>query len=84
MNFKLPGGQTLAVDDLDMTLSTLMDTARRILDDDKITPENLGVDKHFFFVNCSTGTLLDDSLAESFPLRTLRWQVGQEIELCLA
>lgn len=83
LNFKLPNGQTFAVDDLDAPLSSLMDTARQILNDAKITPENFGVTKHFFFVNRSTGTLIDDHVPESFPLRTLRLQLGQELELCL-
>ena len=48
LNFKLPGGQGFSVDDLNMTLSALMDTARKILSEDKITSENFGVDKHFF------------------------------------
>jgi hypothetical protein len=83
LNIKLPDGSVSFVDTLDIPLSALMDTARNTLQDDKITPENFGVDKHFFFVNRSTGSLIDDHVPESFTLRTLQFQFGQEIELCL-
>ena len=83
LTIKLPGGRAFYVDTLDIPLSAVMDTARKTLNDDKITPENFGVDKHFFFVNRSTGTLIDDHVPESFPLHTLKFQFGQEIELCL-
>jgi hypothetical protein len=83
LKIKLPDGSMFFVDTLDIPLSALMDTARNTLKDDRITPENFGMDKHFFFVNRSTGTLIDDHVPESFPLSTLKFQFGQEVELCL-
>ena len=83
LHFKLPGGQTLALDTLDVALGTLMDIARGVLRDDQIAPEHFGVTKHFVFVNRSTGTLLDEPALGFYPLHALRLRFGQEIELCL-
>lgn len=83
LNIKLPGGKGFLVSALDIQLRTLMDVARDILKDEKITPEHFGADKYFFFVNRTTGTLIDNQVSEFALLRALKIQLGQEIELCL-
>lgn len=81
LTFKLPGGQTLALDTLEVSLGTLIDLAQGVLHDEEITLEYFGRAKRFFFVNCSTGTWLDNLGLASFALGSLGCEFGQEIEL---
>jgi hypothetical protein len=80
---KLPDETSVYIDDLNLTLKELIDFARGHTEDARITHENFGVTDHFFFVNRSTGTLIDNSIPAEFRLNQMLVKSGQTIELCL-
>lgn len=69
---------------LDTRLDALIERARDFLKDEKITPENFGSGKRFYFVNRSTRTLIDDNVPTYLRLDSLAILPGHEIELFLA
>lgn len=67
----LPSGIEIDLEEFDLTLGELIQLAQDNLNDLSITPENFGVTKHFFFVNVSTGSLIDALLNLRLPLSKL-------------
>ncbi len=65
----LPRGIGICLERFDFTLGDLIKLSREVLNDSNITADNFGHEKHFFFVNSSTGSLITDNLdlARSLP-----------------
>ena len=81
--FLLPTGFLLGFETLNLPLDGLIELARNALNDPEIVPGNFGALKHFFFVNVTTGSLLDGHLEMKNPLRTLCVSAGDVIEFRL-
>ncbi|CAN5467910.1 hypothetical protein BH09VER1_BH09VER1_26140 [soil metagenome] len=67
----LPKGVEIYLEDFDLTLGGLIDLVQETLDDPNITPDGFGPIKYFFFVNTSTGSMIDDTPGLSRPLSRL-------------
>ena len=67
----LPTGIEIDLEEFDLTLGGLIQLAQDALDDPSISPDGFGALKHFFFVNASTGSLVDSLLDLQRPLSTL-------------
>ena len=67
----LPTGIEIELEEFELTLRGLIELAQETLDDLEIVPEKFGASKHFFFVNVSTGSLLDSLLDLRTPLSAL-------------
>ena len=80
---RLPTGIEIDLEEFDLTLGELIQLAQDSLDDEKITPEGFGVGKHFFFVNSSTGSLIDSLLDLKLPLSSLFIDDRHVVELRL-
>ncbi len=79
----LPNDTEIALKQFDLSLGQLVGLAQQALNDPKITPEGFGTQKHFFFVNSTTGSLFDSHLDLSRQLSTLFVSNGDVIELRL-
>lgn len=79
----LPNGIEIDLEEFDLTLGELIQLAQDSLNDPSITPEGFGALKHFFFVNSSTGSLIDSLLDLKRPLSTLFIDDRNVIELRL-
>jgi len=67
----LPTGIELDLEDLDLTLGSLIQLVHESFDHPAITPDRFGALKDYFFVNSSTGCLIDANLDLKRPLSTL-------------
>jgi len=74
----------MLLEELDMAFGLLIDVLREAMEDEEIKYENLGVDKHFFFVNRATGTLIDNNVPPFMTLKQMKLKLGQRLELCLS
>lgn len=79
----LPTGIEIDLEEFDLTLRELIVLAQETLDDSNITPEAFGALNHFFFVNSSTGSLIDSTLDLGRQLSTLFINDRDVIELRL-
>lgn len=79
----LPTGIEVDLEEFGLTLGELIQLAQDTLDDPSITPEGFGATKHFFFVNSSTGSLIDSLLDLRRPLSTLFIDDRHVVELRL-
>ncbi|MGC3990197.1 MAG: hypothetical protein QM796_11045 [Chthoniobacteraceae bacterium] len=79
----LPNGIEIELEDFDISLGRLIELSQEALDDLKITPEDFGPMKYFFFVNSSTGSLMDDTLSLKRSLSSLAINDRDIIELRL-
>ena len=79
----LPTGIEIDLEEFDLTLGELIQLAQDALDDPNITPEGFDVGKHFFFVNASTGSLIDSLVDLRRPLSTLFIEDRNVVELRL-
>lgn len=79
----LPSGSKIELDDFKLTLGELIGIAHETLEDARFTPENFGVSADFFFVNTSTGSLIDSLLDLSRPISTLFINDSDVVELRL-
>jgi len=67
----LPTGVEIYLEEFDMTLADMIGIAQETLDDSDLVPENFGALKYFFFVNTTTGSMIEQNLDLSRPLSTL-------------
>ena len=79
----LPTGIGIDLEEFDLTLGGLIALAQENLDNPSIAPENFGALKQFFFVNSSTGSLIDSLLDLRRPLSTLAINDRDVVELRL-
>lgn len=79
----LPTGVEVALGEFDSTLGELIQLAQDALNDPGITADAFGALKYFFFVNSSTGLLIDSNLDLERPLSTLVVNDGHVLELRL-
>lgn len=79
--FHLPTGVKIEISDFSKTLGDLIRIAREEIGDLRIIPQNFGIGGDFFFVNSSTGSLIDNSVALHRPLSTLFVHDGNQLEL---
>lgn len=77
----LPEGIEIELEEQDLTLGELIALSQHTLHDSRLTPEGFGVLKDYFFVNSSTGSLIDSILDMRRPLSTLCINAGDVIEL---
>jgi hypothetical protein len=80
----LPTRIEIDLEEFDLTLGELIKLPEEYLDDPSITPENFGVLKLFFFVNSSTGSLINSVLDLGRPLSTLFIEDRNVVELRLS
>jgi len=80
---RLPTGIAIELRDFDLTLGELITLSKVALDDPRIVPEGFGATKLFFFVNSSTGSLIDSLVDLRRPLSTLFINDGDSVELRL-
>ncbi len=78
---RLPTGIAIDLRDFDLTLGQLITLSREALDDPRIVFEEFGATKLFFFVNSSTGSLIDSLVDLRRPLSTLFINDGDTVEL---
>ena len=80
--YVLPDGTEIELRNRNLTLGGLITLAHEILNDPMVSEKGFGVDRYFFYVNSSRGTLISD-LDLSRPLSTLPIESGDKIELRL-
>lgn len=79
----LPNGAEIELRDFDIQLGELIAIAQGEFEEAIVTPEGFGVTETFFFVNTSTGTLIDSLLDLRRSLSSLFINDGDVIELRL-
>ena len=83
ITIKLPGRGDLLVENLDSTFKSVVADCSGALNDKKISQQNFGGDKHFFF-KANGRTLIADEgfFLENYTLRQMRMKDGAVLELC--
>ena len=83
ITIKLPGRGDLLVNNLDSTFKSVVADCSSALNDQKISQQNFGGSKHFFF-KANGKTLIDDEgyFLENYTLRQMRMKDGAVLELC--
>jgi len=83
ITIKLPGQADLLVNNLDSTFKSVVADCSEALNDNKISPQNFGADKHFFFKANGRILIGDEGLfLENYTLRDMRMKNGSVLEFC--
>jgi hypothetical protein len=83
ITIKLPGRDDLLVNNLESTFKSIVAGCSDALNDKKISQQNFGADKHFFF-KANGRTLIGDEglFLENYTLREMRMKNGNVLEFC--
>ena len=85
ITIKLPGRGELHVRSLDSSLKTVVANCSEALHDKKISPQNFGGPKHFYFKANGKALIEDEGFfLENYTLREMRMKDGAVLEFCYA
>ncbi len=83
LTIKLPGHGDLHVANLNTTFKSVVADCSKALNDERISQENFGDDKHFFFKANGRSLAADEGFfLENYTLRQMRVKDGAVLELC--
>ena len=80
---RLPNQVEIELSDFDLTLGELIAISNAAFNDPRIVPQGFGATNLFFFVNATTGSLIDSLVDLRRPLSTLFINEGDTVELRL-